>query len=277
MRIANEEDRDGIIQYLSHDVDNCIYLYIDMNTYPVCSENISVWIEQDNDGISLVLMKYYDSFQIYSHKPLECPEQIGQLIEQYHVSMVSGPRQIIEQLAPVCYNYFAEYGEAFQIYNYCKEPVVEGIIRATQDDAEEIAKLLCSDKEFGNNYSEESLAKQLRDRIRMNLGRSYFVRVNGEIVAHTATYAESQEVAVLSGAIVKKEYKKSDFFSNLNDYLTWELEKEGKTMYAFAIKPKMIRWLSYCSRQCAQYGKLVRMKNKSEDDSVCPGMKSTEE
>lgn len=258
MRHACAQDKDRIIEYLSKDIDNCVYLYIDINTCDICSENITVWLNEKETEIDFVVMKYYDSLQIYSRNKEIDVSEIVELVEQYKVSMISGPKQLIELLEKRCERYYATYGEVFQFYAVPNEPDLGIGVRATEEDASGIAELLMSDSDFAVNYELENLTRQFADRIRLKQGRSYIIKVDGNVVAHTATFAEASDVAVLSGAVVKKEYRKTDYFSIISSYINWELAKEGKKLYAFVINKKMIKWMNYTARNCGQYGKLVK-------------------
>ena len=98
MKIAEADEKNRILEYLKKDIANCIYLYIDILNYGVSTDNITVWTEENTQGIQWVMMKYYDSFQIYSHNALCDLENILQLIQKYRVSMISSPKKIIHGL-----------------------------------------------------------------------------------------------------------------------------------------------------------------------------------
>lgn len=258
MREASEQDRARILQYLRGNMKDCIYLYIDIMNYGVSSEHMKVWIEEDADELSLVVMKYYDSFQVYSHLATCNIVAITELLQQYPVTMVSARRDIIEQLEKQCEEYIASYGVIYMVERHRKVSDRTDIMLAAEEDALEIAKLICMDEEFAANYTVEVLAKQLAERIRTGTGRSYIIRENGEIVAHTATFAEADGIGVVSGTIVKQDYRNSNYFLLISNYMAQQLKKEGKTAYIFAITDKMIRYHDMLHTRCGEYGKLVR-------------------
>lgn len=258
MREATEQDRARILQYLRGNMKDCIYLYIDIMNYGVSSEHMKVWIEEDADELSLVVMKYYDSFQVYSHLATCNTAAIMALLKQYPVTMVSARRDIIEQLEKQCENYIASYGVVYVVERHREVSAGTDIMLATEEDATEIAKLICTDEEFGANYTVEVLAKQLAERIQTGTGRSYIIRENGEIVAHTATFAEADKIAVVSGTIIRQEYRNSNYYILLSNYMAQQLKKDGKSAYIFAITDKMIRYHDMLHTRCGEYGKLVR-------------------
>lgn len=256
MRRLHQDEVDRLLKYLECDVDNCVYMYIDLKTYSIEKQEITVWVEEQED-IIFVVMKYYDSFQIYSrNKAMDCTNLVN-LVKEYHVKMISGPDWMIQLLAEKCSEYEATYGS---VYAYkAPESMIryEYVEKAKPTDAREIAEMLCTDKEFGSNYTVEVLTKQLRDRMDKGLGRSYIVREQGRIVAHVATYAECDTIAVISGNFVSKEYSHTNYHEAINATMNGELHDEGKRIYAFATGKKMIRWLNYCIGESTKYGKLV--------------------
>lgn len=270
MRRAREQDRDAILEYLKKAIAECIYLYIDILNYGVASENMTVWLKEKDGQIELVVMKYYDSFQIYSHRREIDTEQILSLLREYPVTMVSARRDIIQQLEEVCSGYRAAYGAVFDVSHLRRAFGIMGgskssapeVTEAVADDAAEIAALLCTDEAFRVNYKEEELARQLAERIRTHTGRSVIIRMDGRIIAHNATFAEAEGVAVVSGLVIRPEYRGLGCYEALVSYLGGQLIKEGKTPYAFAISDKTIRYHRAVYTECGEYGKLVKTERK---------------
>lgn len=266
MRRAREQDRDAILEYLKKAIAECIYLYIDILNYGVASENMTVWLKEKDGQIELVVMKYYDSFQIYSHRREIDTEQILSLLREYPVTMVSARRDIIQQLEEVCSGYRAAYGAVFDVSHLRRAFGIMGgskssapeVTEAVADDAAEIAALLCTDEAFRVNYKEEELARQLAERIRTHTGRSVIIRMDGRIIAHHATFAEAAGVAVVSGLVIRPEYRGLGCYEALVSYLGRQLVREGKTPYAFAISDKTVRYHRAVYTECGEYGKLVK-------------------
>lgn len=270
MRRAVQQDRGAILDYLKKAVAECIYMYIDILNYGVASENMAVWLQEQGGQIELVVMKYFDSFQVYSHRRGIDVEPVMALLQEYPVTMVSARRDIIEQLEGVCSGYHAVYGAVFDV-SYLRrtfwamggtKPCALKVTEATEDDAAEIAELLCSDDTFRFNYKEEDLTRQLAERIRTHTGRSVIIRMDGRIVAHDATFAEAEGVAVVSGLVIRPEYRRLGCYEALVSYLGDQLMKEGKIPYAFAISDKTIRYHRAVYTECGEYGKLVKIGRK---------------
>lgn len=258
MRRAETEDREKILYYLQNHLADCLYLYIDIMNYGIATENMQIWIEEDRKEINLVAMKYHDSFQVYSHRDTPNLTAVLDLIQKYPVAMISGARGIIEKLEMQCDTYTATYGEVFIMDKYRKIPGETRVLRASAKDAEEIAGLICSDEEIGGHYSVKDLTIQLKERIETGTGRSYIIRNQGEIAAHSATYAEAEGIAVVGGTIIRKEYRKTDYYMLLSNYMLQELAAEGKVAYTFATSEKMIHYHRMLHNKCGEYGKLEK-------------------
>lgn len=258
MRRAEEKDYKNIIQYLQAGLQDCIYLYIDVMNYGIDTSYMKIWIEEYENGIEMVVMKYYDSFQIYSHKNHIATQEFVTLLEKYPVAMVSGKKSIIEQLSQQCQGYEVTYGTVFEIDKFRNvegEAVVE---LATVADTLEIASLICSDKEIGGHYTPRVLAAQLAERIETHTGRSYIIREGKKIVAHSATYAEAEGIAVVGGTIIAEEYRTGSYYMLLSNYMLQQMAKEKKQVYTFSVSPKMIRYHGMLHTKCGEYGKLVK-------------------
>ncbi len=257
MRKAEKEDRERILQYLRKGIADCLYLYIDIMNYGIATEYMQVWIEEAQDEIEIVIMKYYDSFQIYSHRKDPVLASVVQLLQEYPVTMISGRRDIIEQLGKY-FDYFdITYGVVFLMNRFRKIETKINILTASEKDAVEIAELICADEEIGGHYTVNGLAEQLAKRIHTGTGRSYIIRDKGRIVAHSATYAETEGIAVVGGTVILQEYRNTSYYMLLSNYMLQKQAEENKKIYTFSISEKMIRYHSALHVRCGEYGKMV--------------------
>lgn len=262
MRKAKESDRERLLQYLKENVQDCLYLYIDIMNYGIATDNMTVWLKEQDGQIVLVAMKYYDSYQIYSHKRDGELEELCCLLRENPVSMISGRKDIMERLAGNLPGYKASYGIVFRIYPRSESyESPYHLLCATIKDAVDIAKLLCSYEGFGEHYTVEGLAEQLTERIRTETGHSYIARnEQNEIIAHVGTFAEAEDIAVVSGAVVAPSYRKTDVYEHINKYMYDKMAQKNKNIYAFAIEKKMIYLQKMWGMDCGEYGKLVKEK-----------------
>lgn len=253
---ACDNDKNRILEYLSSGVEDCIYLFIDISNYSIEGDNCKVWLDVDNEDIQFVLMYYYNSYQVYGKKTAYIPERVISFISGNSVNMISGRKDLIEVLEKRLNGYNATYGEVFELNRTIGSSFDDKAEWGTIDDVAEIAKLIQTDDDIGAHYSFDDLVKQLKERILSKTGKSCIIREDGLIIAHTATYAECKELAVISGTVVHPNWRNGQYFMIVTTVLQKKLATEGKRAYTFSTSPKMIRYHRSLHKKCSEYGKL---------------------
>ncbi len=257
MKPADASEREKILRYLKRDAPNCVYMLADIQNLQHCeNENISVWYQQGGNDIDVVVMKYYDSIQLFSLRDDCALSGVADIINRHAVSMVSGKASLIKRVAPLCPRYGRVlYGSVFRVERG-RDACAPNVCLATFEDIPDIVALICSDEALGGHYSPDVLLAQMQDRFSAHAGRSYIIRQDGLLVAHTATYAESDDIAVISGTIVRPGYGHLNYYA-VSSALVCQLLSEGKQVYTFSNSPKMIQYHSALHTRCAEYGKMV--------------------
>lgn len=262
-----------ILSYLEKDIGNCLYMYADIWKYGSDAEHVSVWYDADELGLRMVVMKYHRNFQLYTNRGFEDLGEVLELIEREKPLGISGRKEIITRLeAHLSDLYAAKYGVIVKTCltdlektKRALEDCGVNIERASESDAPGIARLLFLDEELRSVYTEESLAAELADRIRTGMGRSYVIRNGTEIVAHNATYAESDKFVVCSGLMVHPDYRDMEYAYWITLKSDLEFTMEGKDRYGFLLKHKLIRWRERAGDQTvAEYGKLSRIEEADQ-------------
>ena len=174
-----------------------------------------VWIDKKDEQINTVVMKYFDSFQIYSEFEEWNEEGVLDLILEYGITTISGKKSIIERLASRLEGiYSTAYGVVIKEDRYREFKQFEQVEQATESDVQEIAELMCTDEEFGHNYSVDVLAKQLEDRIRTHMGRNFVIRQDGKIVAHVYRFLSPISAARINAySVIKDLYREEMNFA----------------------------------------------------------------
>ena len=193
-------------------------------------------------ALRCVLLQYYTGINVFSYKNnLDVPATVAFLPEK-QPTMINGPLETLEKLYP----YFREtYDfEAGYVTELLEKPKDESMSETDESDAEtqaefpvekageaelpEIAALICTDEGVGGTYTPEGLAAQLLERQRDGFGRNYFIRQNGRIVCHAGTYAEVDDLAVVSGVITAEDSRGQNLADRVVSKLNKELLAEGK-------------------------------------------------
>lgn len=260
MRLAVKEDIDEILSYLKRDVGNCIYLYMDIKKYGLDNPNMKVWINEDL--LHTVVMKYYDSIQIYSTNIEADLKEVIECIYRENVQMVYGEKHTIDIIysdSKIVVDFETKSGEVFEFTNY-REYQTDEIELANENDMEEVAALICMDDDFSKNYQVDSLALQLKERMQTGMGRNYIVRKDGKIIAHIATFAEVDKIAVTSGLIVHPDYRKYPYGTLLESYLVNTLLKEEYKVFTFINERKRTKLLQAMKNK--EYGKYEKLMKR---------------
>lgn len=263
MRKMVENDLKAVKDYLYENLESCIYLYIDLQKYGLDNPNVTFWISEKDGKPYTVAMKYYDSIQVFCNDHEWDAEEMADLIKKYPVTTICGEESLIQKLSEKTGEYDTDYGIIVRAETYQEFDQFSDITKAEPKDAMQIAKLVCSDDDFGENYDVPVLAQQLADRMREGVGRSFVLWQDGEIAAHVAAFAETEEIAVLSGLIAKPEYRNKLYGMIIHEYIKKILLSEGKAVYAFRIKARMKRYAKATGEKiCGHYGKMTRRKEK---------------
>lgn len=270
MKKASEQDKSLILDYLSKEEEKCLYMYIDIEKYGLDKPFLTVWYDEDDLGIRMVVMKYHSSFQVYSSRGFDDIDGVLALVNAETPYGISARKEIIQALEKkLSDKYHAEYGTISMgdihdttkikrlLEERSRENSTETIELATVDDVAEIAELLFLDEEMRSIYTIESLMDELKERIESKMGRSYVIRKDGKIVAHEATYAECSRFAIESGLIVHPDYRDTDYAY----WLVLQLSAVFPKRYFFTVNKKVMKW--HKRMHCplvGEYGKLSLIK-----------------
>ena len=268
--IAEKKDYNEIIQYLEKNIQDCIYMYIDIKKYCLNSSEIKVWIDRNNEGaINLVVMKYHTSLSLYSDVDSWSIQLVCDLVSEFRPSSITAKRAIIEKLQYVTHDYKVEYGFVFELKQFSDFGGYEMIEEAAESDMMDIAKLVTADHDIGSYYEIVDYANQLLTRKQTGMGRNYVIRDNGKIIGHIATYAELGDICTTGGLIVDSNYEGKMLGAVLEGYLVNELISENKTVFTFVTSKKRYKLLKNMGNMpTGEYGKMIKQEERDESIRV---------
>lgn len=251
-----------VLDYLETDIDNCVYIYLDLLKYGLKNDNIRLWVSKEEQMIRAVVMKYYDGFQIYVREENWNTATFLNLVKKLNPERIAGNELAIKQVEKaLASQYKSVYGKVFcrrksaaldeSNKNLCEQAGIE--------DIPEIVDVMRTEKVFAEQYSKEELTRQLKERFESGMGRSFIVRDGGKIVGHGGTFAEIENIAVGSGSVVLKGYRDKGYFDMLeNAVCKIVCEVEKKDMYFFCTEKRQVIVYEKLFSSCASYGKLVK-------------------
>lgn len=249
-RVARENDVNRLLEYFEQDLKNCLYSYIDLKKFGISNPNLTVYFDTNhsssesgfhrecrNEGedcfevsdICCTALKYYEGLQLFDADKKMNAEETAKLIRRLHSHIVSSTVDVIEKLYPLLQDsYELEQGYVTEMLCLPDCEVSAEVRPAGPEEYDEISRLICSDAGVGGHYEPEELKEQLLTRLSEGMGRNYILKRDGEIIHHAATYAELDNLAVISGVITREDYRGKGIGTLAVQKLCYDLLKEGK-------------------------------------------------
>ena len=234
---CNESYEKNILTYIGKDYFSCLYLYLNIKKYGFNSNKIDIYIQEKNNNISCVLLKYYSCLHIFSkNNDFELIE-LNSFIEHNSFSMI----YCSAATADIIYSNLSKNiknksditkGWVAKITNVDKKPNILPIY-AKKEDFEQIIKLIYEDEDIGRSYNFEELTKQIEERNKEGYSRNVVIKKDGIVIAHACTNAETEDIAIVAELLVRKEYRRKGFASEIWRFFCNELLNEGKEVYSF--------------------------------------------
>ena len=227
-RLAKKEDASRILIYLEQDLKNCLYSYIDLKKFGIENPNLTVYFDE-SDSICCTALKYYEGLQLFDADGKMDVEATAELIKGLNSHIVSSTVDVIEKLYPLLKDtYEMEQGYVTEMLSMRLCEISEEVRPAEPSEYDEIARLICSDEGVGGHYEPEELKNQLLTRLGEGMGRNYIIKRDGEIIHHAATYAELDNLAVISGVITREDWRGKGIGTLAVRKLCHDLLQEGK-------------------------------------------------
>ncbi len=239
---------DNLKKNILHNFSSNLYLYIDVMTYGFSNESISTYIVQDNNNkVSAVIYVYYCSIQLMAFSQISDNElsEVAVFLLQRKYHRVSGPTVLLERLQQfLSDSYLITNGYLMRYSNkisFTAKLSDFEMFYASLDDFPEISHMICRDVHMKDSYTESILSNQLINRYKdgcVNL----CIRCDGRIVSHFATYAFSDDLAVLSGMITDPQYRGRGYGSVLVNELSSHVLESGRQPFLYCYDLNYISW-----------------------------------
>lgn len=231
-------DETKVLSYIGKDYAKCLYLYLDLKKYGIGSDEIELFIqENDNKETTAVLLRYYSCIHVYSAENTFNVVELACFIEKHRFSMVYCTAQTAKLIYKALSSRILDSatlstGWVAQINAVDKAP--QGLSTMAQDDDfEQIVQLIYEDDDIGRSYKYDELAHQLRERNRSGYTRNMVIKDGNIVIAHACTNAELDNVAVVAELLVHKDYRRKGYASEIWRDICSRLLNENKEVYSF--------------------------------------------
>lgn len=263
---AQPLDKTEILAYLKPDLGNCLYLFLDIDTYEIGAGVIDVWIQRAIDSTIIgIAMRYMDSFQLYARQ--ENIDKVNyadlaNLIKCAEAMRVSAPKGIIRALKSMLEESFDDsYGVVMELVSYKSLSNLNvHVEEASRGDIPEIVNIIVNDEDLGASYELQEMVKQFEERYDQGMGKSFVIRKDGSIIAHLGFSAITSEFVIAAYTVVKPENRNYPYGAFLDSYLiNLLLPRLSKRGFAFMQDSRRIKLFELMGNPIVgEYGKLLR-------------------
>lgn len=234
---CSEKDRERILDYIGSDYSSCLYLYLDLLKCGLHSDLIEVFVQQDGERMTAILLKYYSCLHVYAKDDRFCADELsaffgGNQFKMLYCTAKTAERVYAAFSDPQREKATVTKGWVAQITKIDREP--KGLaVHAEEQDFPQIASLIYGDEDIGRSYHFDDLVQQLEERNRQGYARNLVIKQDGKVIAHACTNAELNNIAVVAELIVEKNHRGKGYASEIWRDICEKLLEEGKEVYSF--------------------------------------------
>ena len=229
-------DEKQILSYIGMNYPSCLYLYLDLMEYGIASDSIDVYTLTVADEIKAVLLKYYSCLHVYSCDNQFNAEELASFFADKKFKILyctaEAARKVytafpdrLKKRAVITEGWVAQIKELDHEPKWMARP-------AQKEDFEQIVKLIYDD-DIGRSYQFDELAKQIEERNRQAYARNLVIKKDGLVIAHACTNAEYGKIAVVAELLVRKEFRRKGYASEIWRDICSQLLSENKEVYSF--------------------------------------------
>lgn len=248
IRLANEEIFPTIFEFLNKNIIFSGYIFPNIKHY--CYNNFDFYklyyALDEKNNVFFVGSMYFDTMHIICFSEEErFIEQLVAFICEHNIKRITANVEIVNQIGCIKNGAITnglillldknKFLSPFQKYSIEKAKLPQEFL--------EIAHLLRNDDSFKKNYlSDQILGCQLYERYKANNGRSYFYSEKNKIIATVSTYAECDNIAVISGVFTDDAYKGKGIGTFLLSVLKNNLVDENKNSIIYCFEEGLINF-----------------------------------
>lgn len=221
-----------------------VYLYIDIKAYGFENKDIKTFVAYQNEELQAIIYIYHNSIQLFSTHDISdiISEEIAKFIFSQKITRVSGSISFIDAISTFIEGKCISTNGYIMCYENLGRTHSGNTFFATIEDYEEIATLIFNDPHLGSGYDYEDLLNQLKSRFLYDGCQSLCIKADDKIVSHFASYAVTDDVAVLSGMVTNPQYRKRGYGSMLVTDLSLHIEEQGLTPILYCYEEEYFEW-----------------------------------
>lgn len=272
IRKCTEEDRARLEAYLINESVYNTFILADIADFGFESDFQTVWVEETEERISGVYLRFYGNLILYSQENRINQEFLRELFRQFRPDVIMGKAENIDRVQEI----LPEYGKNRKDLYLLKEEDFQPMVREQdktvmtpvvlhalrEEEADKAFAFIQTIPEIRGLYTSRQM---IYDRIRQKKGTHYALLKEGEVIAHANSAAASEHTVMIGGVAVAPAYRRQGMAGRLVSRLCRDILGQGKMPCLFCDSEEA-RGL-FCSlgfRKAGMWGTLL--KNIKEED-----------
>ena len=220
-----------VLSYIGDDYYKCLYLFLDYEKYGVSNPNVDFWIQEKNNTIVSLILKYYDGMHIYSKDDNADVMELVYLIKKEKPLSIFSSCNLIKSIGDFIKNYNMSVGTIRELSNINCDYDFDDVVKdLSMTDYEKLSSLILNDS-IGFEYTKDKLIGQFIERRKEKYGRNYIIKDKDRVIAHAGTGAENSKVAIMNFVITDSSYRSKGYGFKIICNLCSDLLEEGKKVY----------------------------------------------
>lgn len=222
----------AVTEFLGNGRILCFYLYMDMVQYGTENPDMDLWVSEEKGVIRAAFYRYHDTIHMYSRGQYD-RQEVRQFLKEHPVKVVTMPKADADELADLFEGCECELSNVITARKEMEGRKDLDIRQAHEGDAADIAALMMKDPLYNTVYTQQKLTEQILERLKSGFGRLFVIRREGRVVATNATFAELEDMAVISGLVTDPAERGQGLGQAITAH-TWNLvRREGKMGLAY--------------------------------------------
>ncbi len=235
-----EADRKQLLEFVCKKPAENLFIIGDVEAFGFGNEFQTIWGQfNDSEELVAVLLKYETNYIPYAEGQYDIYGFAEIINSDPNMRELSGLKEVVEKLEPLIPKkkrsgnsfYYAKCQRLLEIKSDEKIVKVE---KLSLDELEENVDLLKGVPEFQtSNITVESKKRTIQN----GTGRTYFIRVNGEMATTASSTAENSTSAMIIAVATKEKFKRQGLATDCMIKLCKDLLAEGKELCLFYDNP----------------------------------------
>lgn len=241
IRQLSKGDHELLMELVNKKTAENLFIIGDVEAFGYDADFQTLWGQFNDSGeLIAVLLKFENNYIPYAKGQFDVKEFANIINSDQNMRELSGLKEIVEQLAPhITRKLRSEnsfyYAKCHKLNLNKNDEQLQHVEELSINEIEENVKLLKTIPEFSTaTMTVESKKRVLESKT----GRTYIIRVNGEMVTTASTTAENSRSAMVVAVATKEEFKRKGLATDCMIKLCRDLLAEGKELCLFYYNPE---------------------------------------